>query len=147
MDILFRKSASGRELSLATRADGVRLSVPVFGKLEPMPHDLAHYTIEREMDLPDGFWRSVAAGAIFPGMRVLEGRQPPHAAERSHALMRANHTGIIFSEVVVEAAIHALLGQPLSPAPLPIESPHVPSRTRRPRGPARPPSACDAGDA
>jgi hypothetical protein len=85
MDIRVWRSAGSQQATLATRRDGVRLSVPVFGKLDPLPHDLAHYVVERELGLPDGFWGSVAAGAIFAGMVVLEGRQPPHARERSRA--------------------------------------------------------------
>jgi hypothetical protein len=133
MDILFRRSVDGRQTTLVTRRDGVRLSVPVFGKLDPLPHDLAHYVIEQELGLPNGFWGSVAAGAIFEGMLILEGRQPPHARERSRAIMKAHHRGIIFSEVVVEVAVRAVLNEPLDQDPLPIESPFVASRTRADR--------------
>lgn len=133
MDILFRQSGHHREATVVLRHDGVRLSVPVYGKLEPIPHDLAHYVIERELGLQDGFWASVAAGAIFGGMAPLEGRQPPHARERSHALMKANHQGILFAEIVVSAVMCALKGELLGMDPLPVESPVVRSRSRAER--------------
>jgi hypothetical protein len=41
MDILFIQSGHRRVETIVTRRDGVRLSVPVFGPLEPIPHDLA----------------------------------------------------------------------------------------------------------
>jgi hypothetical protein len=91
MDILFRKSGFSREPSEASRSDGVRLSIPVFGRLDPIPHDLAHFVIERELDLQNGFLGSIADGAIFEGMHVISGRQPPHAGEHSRTVMKANH--------------------------------------------------------
>jgi hypothetical protein len=133
MDIVFRQSGHRREATVVRRHDGVRLSVPVFGKLEPIPHDLAHYVVERELGLQDGFWASVAAGAIFGGMAILEGRQPPHARERSRALIKANHHGILFAEVVVDAVMRAVRGDSLGADPLPIESPVVRSSTRAER--------------
>jgi hypothetical protein len=133
MDILFRQSGHHREATVVMRHDGVRLSVPVYGKLDPIPHDLAHYVIERELGLQDGFWASVAAGAIFGGMAILKGRQPPHARERSRALMKANHQGILFAEVVVDAVMRAVKGEPLGVDPLPVESPVVRSRSRAER--------------
>jgi hypothetical protein len=120
MEIAFLTTGHRRAPSLVSRADGVRLSVPVFGPLEPIPHDLAHYVVERELALADGFWGSVAAGAIFEGMRVLSGRQPPHARERSRAIMKANHDAILFAELVVDVALRAVKGEPLGPAALPV---------------------------
>lgn len=111
MDIEFIQSGHQRAPSVVVRADGVRLSVPVFGPLQPIPHDLAHFVVERELNLQDGFWGSVAAGAIFEGMRVLDGRQPPHAHDRSRALMKANHHSILFSECLVDAALRAANGE------------------------------------
>jgi hypothetical protein len=133
MEIVFRQSASGREATLVTRDDGVRLSVPVYGKRDPLPHDLAHYVVERELGLIDGFWGSVAAGAIFEGMAVLDGRQPPHARERSRAVMKAHQRGILFSEVVVDAVMRAISGEVLGADPLAVESSRVPSKSRADR--------------
>ena len=129
MEIRFRQSVSGREATLVARDDGVGLSVPVYGKLDPLPHDLAHYVVERELGLPDGFWGSVAAEAIFAGMVVLDGRQPPHA----RAVMKANQRGILFSEVMVDAVVRAAHGESLGAGPLAVESAHAPSRTRADR--------------
>jgi hypothetical protein len=84
-----------------TRDDRVTLRVSGFGPSQPLPHDLAHYVVEKELGLRRGFWGSVADGAIFPGMTVLGGRQRPHARERSHALCKANSRSLTDVEVIV----------------------------------------------
>lgn len=111
MQVVFTRSLDRRDVTLVTRDDGVRLSVPVFGKLEPIPHDLAHFVVEEELGLWNGFWGSVSEGAIFKGMQVLEGRQRPHARERSRQIQAANHTSILMSELLVEASLRAVRGE------------------------------------
>jgi hypothetical protein len=96
----------------------VQLTVPVFGPLEPIPHDLAHYVVEREMDLQDGFWGSVAAGAVFGGMRIVSGRQRPHAADRSKAVIAANGGSIGLAEQMVGAVMAAVEGRVSREPPL-----------------------------
>jgi hypothetical protein len=54
-----------------------------------IPHDMAHYVVERELSFDKGFWGSIAAGAVFGTMQVVSGRQPPRAAERSAAMIKA----------------------------------------------------------
>lgn len=133
MDIVFTRSRDRRDQTIAARQDGVRVLVPVFGPLDPIPHDLAHYVIERELGLRDGFWASVAEGALFGGMRVLDGRQRPHAHDRSRAVIAANHLGILFAEVVVDVLMRDAKGLPQKTDALPVESPFVPSRRRADR--------------
>lgn len=128
MDILFIQSGHLRMATVVTRQDKVRISVPVYGPLEPLPHDLAHYVIEQELGLQDGFWGSVAAGALFKGMKLLAGRQRPHAAERSRQVLATHRQGIGVSELLVDAGLRAVTGRRLEDAPLPIDSPLV--RTR-----------------
>src|SRR5260221_5041868 len=113
MERLFRPSGGTRDATLVTRSDGVRLSVPVFGKLDPLPHDLAHVVLEDEWALHDGFWGSVAVGAIVAGMGMLGGRQPPHARARSRARMKAQHHGSRFSEILVDVVLRAVNSEPL----------------------------------
>ena len=116
MDITFYRSRDRADQTIVTRQDGVRLSVPVYGPLDPIPHDLAHFVVERELDLRQGFWASVADGAIYGGMRVLEGRQRPHARERSEALLKANHQHVLWAELLVGATLRAVEGTSLAEA-------------------------------
>jgi hypothetical protein len=122
MDIVFTRSTDRADQTLVTRRDGVRLLVPVYGQLEPIPHDLAHYLVESELGLQDGFWASVATGVIFSGMRIVGGRQRPHAKERSREVLAANRRGILFAELMVDALLRTALGERLGDALLPIDS-------------------------
>ncbi|HEY7349466.1 MAG TPA: hypothetical protein VH599_14215 [Ktedonobacterales bacterium] len=128
MDIRFIQSQHHRIATVVTRKDGVRLSVPVYGPLDPIPHDLAHYVLELELGLEDGFWGSVAAGALFEGIHILAGRQGPHATDRSRAVLAAHRQGIGISEVLVGWIMDVVKGTSLGNEPLPIASPLV--RTR-----------------
>ncbi len=44
--------------------------------------------VEQELGLQWGFWGRVAAGAVYPGMKVVSGRRRPHADARSQAVIR-----------------------------------------------------------
>jgi hypothetical protein len=97
MDICFIRSTNRQDQTIVTRQDGMCLSVPIYGPLEPIPHDLAHFVIEMELGLRDGLWGSIAGGAILEGMKVISGRQRPHAKERSQAIQHANRQGILYA--------------------------------------------------
>lgn len=90
------------------RADGVSYRVGGVGHMFAIPHDLAHLAIERALGLHRGFWGSVADGAVFPSMTYLSGRRRPHAAERSRAVLQANHGHLIEAEVLVRIFNDAL---------------------------------------
>jgi hypothetical protein len=101
MEIKVVKLDARRSQSLVTRDDGVTLCVTGYGPSQPLPHDLAHYVVEKALALRRGFWGSVADGAIFPGTTVIAGRQRPHARERAHALCKANGRSVTEVEVIV----------------------------------------------
>jgi hypothetical protein len=88
MIITFTRTGEWTYTSLVQRDDGVTVSVPGVGQIRPIPHDLAHCIIERELDLQNGFWGSVAKGALFPGMALVSGRQKPHAPLNSKNTLR-----------------------------------------------------------
>jgi hypothetical protein len=88
MEITFTRTGGRRYATQAVRDDGVSVQVPSYDRTAPLPHDLAHYVVERELGLKNGFWGCVAAGALFPGMTVISGRQRPQAAARSAAVIR-----------------------------------------------------------
>jgi hypothetical protein len=101
MEIKVVKLDARRSQSLLTRDDRVTLRVTGYGPSQPMPHDLAHYVVEKELALRRGFWGSVADGALFPGTTVIAGRQRPHARERSDSLCKANSRNVTEVEVIV----------------------------------------------
>src|SRR5688572_1408322 len=89
MEITFTRIGERSYTTVVVRDDRVTIQVPSFDRPAWLPHDLAHYVVERALGLRQGFWGRVAAGAVFPGMTVVGGRQPPHAAARSQAAIRA----------------------------------------------------------
>lgn len=88
MEITFQRISERAYATTALRDDSVLLEVPSYDRMFSLPHDLAHYVVERELGLRRGFWGCVAVGALFPGMKVLSGRPRPDAAERSQTVIR-----------------------------------------------------------
>ena len=98
-----------RYATIVERDDGVRLSVPGYGFMRALPHDLAHYVVETALGLQPGFWGSVADGARFSGMNLIDGRQKPHADERAKAVGKANAAYLGEAEKLV-AGFEAIVG-------------------------------------
>jgi hypothetical protein len=85
-----------RAYALVERDDGAvyRLYGGPAGR--PLPHDIRHLVVERELHIRDGIWGAIAAGLVVDGMvfdgmvvesmRHVSARRPPHARERSAEL-------------------------------------------------------------
>jgi hypothetical protein len=101
MEITFTKTGARTYEVFARRDDGVVLRVRTPDKPLKIPHDMAHYVVERELNFDKGFWGSIAAGAVFGTMQVVSGRQPPHAAEQSAALIKASYREHAAAELYV----------------------------------------------
>ncbi|HVF66527.1 MAG TPA: hypothetical protein VM914_02610 [Pyrinomonadaceae bacterium] len=101
MEITFTKTGARTYEVVVRRDDGVTLRVRTPDKPLAIPHDMAHYVVERELNMERGFWGSIAAGVIFGTVRVVSGRQPPHAAERSEALIKASYREQAAAELYV----------------------------------------------
>ena len=96
-----RLDRAGRYETFVERDDGVSFHVLGVAHKFGIPHDLAHYVIEKALRIKDGFWGSVAAGAVFPSMTYLAGCRRPKAAERSSALLKAHARTLVEAEVTV----------------------------------------------
>src|ERR1700741_2986072 len=96
-----RLDLDGRYETDITRDDGVSFRVKGVAHAFAIPHDLAHYAIERALRLEHGFWGCIAAGAVFPTMTYLAGRRKPKAAERSKTVLKANGRALVEAEVIV----------------------------------------------
>jgi hypothetical protein len=101
MRITVTRIDARRYSTLVERDDRVRLAVPGYAFMRPLPHDLAHYVVESALGVTEGFWGSVAAGAKFPGMILIAGRQKPHAEEKSKSILKANAEALSESERLV----------------------------------------------
>lgn len=96
-----RLDSDGRYKTQITRDDGVIFSLRGVGHTFAIPHDVAHFVIEKALGLPAGFWGSIADGAVFPTMNHESGRRKPKAAERSKAIMKTNARKLVEAEVLV----------------------------------------------
>jgi hypothetical protein len=101
MKLIVTRLDERRYASVIARDDGVRFHVQGVAHMFAIPHDLAHFAIEKALGLRSGFWGSVAGGAVFKTMRYLDGRRRPHAAERSRTLLKANSRRLNEAEVLV----------------------------------------------
>jgi hypothetical protein len=92
MRITFRRFPDhARAYSVIERDDGV---------VYRMPHDLRHFVVERELGIADGIWGGIAAGMVYTSMDHVQGRRPPHSAERSDELKRAQRQRIMRAELL-----------------------------------------------
>lgn len=66
MDVAFVKLSDQRHLVRVRRADGTSESVELDSR-SFLRHDLAHFAVERELELTGGVWGSVAAGGSLTG--------------------------------------------------------------------------------
>jgi hypothetical protein len=75
-----------RAYALVERDDGAvyRLYDGPAGR--PLPHDIRHLVVERELHIPDGIWAGIAAGLVLDSMQHISGRPPPHPRRRSAKL-------------------------------------------------------------
>jgi hypothetical protein len=101
MEITFTKESERDYRSIAKRSDGVTLHVGGVGRWIGLPHDYAHFLIEHALKLEYGFWGQISKGALFPSVRIISGRQKPHACERSRTILKDNHKGSTHAEVMV----------------------------------------------
>ena len=101
MKITFTRSGERTYTTFIERDDGVIIQVPSHDRSSSLPHDMAHYVVERELRLARGFWGRVASGAMFGGMRVVTGRLRPHAAARSKSMIKEEEQQLIEAEVLV----------------------------------------------
>lgn len=108
MEITFLRGERLTYSTLVRRDDGVVLQVPAYDRLSSLPHDLAHCIVERELGLKRGFWGCVADGALFPGIVMVSGRKPPHAASRSQAILKEAGQQGTEAEVFVELLLRAM---------------------------------------
>ena len=83
---------------IAVRDDGVSLRVRTPDRKFSPPHDLIHFVVEKGMHLERGFWGSVADGAKFASVDVIDGRQKPRANERSAQIIKANEANLSEAE-------------------------------------------------
>src|SRR5437764_8209351 len=101
MEIVMTRTAEGRSTTRVRRDDGVVLELPSYVPLHRLPHDLAHFVVERTLGLTWGFWGSIAAGAIFGGTEVVPRRRTARIEERSRQVLKDASSRVTEAEAVV----------------------------------------------
>ena len=102
MRITFRRFPDhSSAYSVIERDDGVVYRMKEFTRAgTALPHDLRHLVVERELGVTDGIWGGIAAGMVYTSMDHVQGRRPPHSAERSDELKRAQRQRIMRAELL-----------------------------------------------
>ena len=90
-----------RGYAVVERDDGVVYRMDSFTTMGPdLPHDVRHLIVERELRVSDGIFGAIAAGTVWTSMHHLRGRRPPHAADRSAQLKRAQRSRVMRAELL-----------------------------------------------
>ncbi len=105
MRVEFERDETRWYRSVLHRDDGVVLLLHGYDRKWRVPHDLAHFAVERALRLDDGVFGSIAAGAMFGNMDVLSGRLRHDAKRRSEQVLRANQKSLGLAEVLA-GAVH-----------------------------------------
>jgi hypothetical protein len=100
MRVVFERHEPRRYRSLVHRDDGVVLLLPGYDRKYRVPHDLAHFAVERELRLTGGVWGTIAAGGVFPNMQVVSGRTKHDARQRSERVIRENRHELGTAEIL-----------------------------------------------
>ena len=104
MRITFRRfPGHAAAYSVIERDDGVVYRMKEFTSPgSRLPHDLRHLIVERELAIADGLWGAIAAGAVYTSMDHVQGRRPPHAAERSARLKRVQRQPVMLAGLLAD---------------------------------------------
>ena len=90
-----------RGYAVVERDDGVVYRMDGFTVMGPdLPHDVRHLIVERELRVSDGIFGAIAAGTVWSSMHHLRGRRPPHSADRSEQLKKAQRDRIRRAELL-----------------------------------------------
>ncbi len=109
LEITFTRSGP-RGYATTVRRDRATFELRGFDRPTELPHDLAHYAIERALGLRHGFWGCVSAGATFQSMTLVQGRRPPMSAERSREVVWRHCGELTEAEALVGLMLEIFLG-------------------------------------
>jgi hypothetical protein len=95
-----RTDGHGGYVVLMRRDDGLTVRLPGYDRKWRVPHDMAHFATEREFNLNQGVFGSIAAGALFSNMSVVGGRPRSDVTTRSRSVIKAHTAGLGLAEAV-----------------------------------------------
>jgi hypothetical protein len=90
-----------RGYAVVERDDGVVYRLDGFTRMGTgLPHDIRHLIVERELKVSDGIWGTIASGTVYTSMHHLSGRRPPHTADLSALVKKAQRTRVMRAELL-----------------------------------------------
>jgi len=90
-----------RGYAVVERDDGVVYRMDGFTVMgTELPRDVRHLIVERELRISDGIFGAIAAGTVWTSMHHLRGRRPPHSADRSEQLKKAQRDTVMRAELL-----------------------------------------------
>ncbi|MFG2517987.1 hypothetical protein [Streptomyces sp. NPDC048527] len=101
---LTKKESGGYLATARIEAGAVEVLVAETDHNHTLPHELSHIAIEGCLSLDWGFWGCVSRGALFDGMKILNGRDEDAAAEIS-AAVRADAGARFYKAEIMVAAV------------------------------------------
>ena len=101
MQLTLTRLDLGKYETVVVRDDGVSYRLKGVAHMFTIPHDLAHFLVEKTLGLRHGFFGNIADGAVFKSMTYVEGRRKPKAAESSAALLKQNEALLNDAEALV----------------------------------------------
>jgi len=101
MQITFIPTSERDYAIRCTCDDGAVLAIRTYDRPLGLPHDLAHYVVERELGLAWGFWGLIAAGATFTSVTRCTGRTRPHHQEEGQWLIKQHRDDLTEAEALV----------------------------------------------
>src|SRR5215472_94805 len=103
MKLRVTRTEDRRYETAAVRSDGWTVVLGGAGFAHRLPRHVAHFAVEDTLELRQGLWGSIAAGALPPGARVSEGQAPPGAIEKSAAIVESTAQFVAEARALVAA--------------------------------------------
>src|SRR4051794_37409015 len=105
MQVRFTRTGERRYGVFIERDDGTRLAMhPAPGYDAAIPHDLAHFVVERECAIAHGVFGQVAAGGTAGTFHPADGAVDRRLRRRADRLLRAHEADMVRSERLAQAA-------------------------------------------
>jgi hypothetical protein len=100
MHATFPKTRDGRNTAEYAWSDGRVATSPSDGRLGRLPHDLEHYILEAQVDVPYGFWALAGRQAPFKSLALARGRWPKKKVDWFERVKRKHGGAMVQAEAI-----------------------------------------------
>jgi hypothetical protein len=90
MKLTLTRYDDGRYVTVITRDDGVSYRLKGVAHMFAIPHDPAHFLVEKTLHLDRGFWGNVAGGAVFKTKELSRRPQEAEGGRAVETLLKIN---------------------------------------------------------